>query len=304
MDHLAHIEALNHRYGISDAAQVVAGNGGLTKVQIRTAAVSGEIYLYGAHVTSWRPAGFEEVLFVSQRSHWQQGQPIRGGIPICFPWFRNKADQPSAPKHGFVRTAVWRLDSIRQQEDGSVTMVCVFESNDETKRLWPHEFCAAYRVTFGKTLRLELSVINTGTTSMRFEEALHTYFRIGHIGQIQIHGLDGTTYLDNMDGNRERVQSGDLVLTKQTDNAYLNTQSDVEVRDLLQKRILRTEKKNSETTVVWNPWAEGAASISDFGEEEWKSMVCAEASNVLRCPVLLGPGEEHGLRAIISAESL
>jgi glucose-6-phosphate 1-epimerase len=299
MDNLAHIAGLNKRFGIPETAQVVAGNGGLPKVQIATGAAAGEIYLYGAHVTSWRPAGTEEVIFLSERSHWEAGQPIRGGIPICFPWFRNKAEEPGAPKHGFVRIKEWRLDSIAAQDDGSVTVVCVTESDANTRHLWPHDFCAAYRVTFGKTLRLELTVINIGPVTVRFEEALHTYFHVGHVQQVRVRGLDQARYLDNVDGNREKVQAGDIAIAGQTDNAYLATQASPEVHDNSLRRILRTDKENSETTVVWNPWIEGATPLTDLGPDEWQHMICVEASNVLRCPVALEAGEEHTLKATL-----
>ena len=300
MDETQHIETLNSRYGIPGVAQVLAGKGGLPMVRVSTHAAKGAIYLYGAHVTSWQPRGAQEVLFVSEGSHWEPGQPIRGGIPICFPWFREKRDDPNAPKHGFVRIKEWRLDSIATQEDGSVTVVCVTESDESTRSLWAHEFCAAYRVTFGPKLRLELSVINSGTESLRFEEALHTYFAVGQAEQARVRGLDKAAYLDHANGDREKVQTGDLVFNGPTDNAYINSHESLELIDPHLNRVLRTEKKNSETTVVWNPGQKGAASLSDFRPDEWQRMVCVEASNVLGGAVLLNADEEHSLRATIS----
>ncbi|HKF50405.1 MAG TPA: D-hexose-6-phosphate mutarotase [Terracidiphilus sp.] len=303
MDAGAHIEGLNRHFGISGIAQVVAGNGGLPRIRIASEASIAEISLYGAQVLSWRPAGAGEVLFVSERSHWEEGKAIRGGIPICFPWFRDKADNPAAPKHGFVRTREWRLDSIRALEDGAVTLVCVTGSDEATRVWWPHEFLLVYRVTVGKTLRLELSVMNKGGTALRFEEALHTYFRVGGVQEARIRGLDGAIFLDNTDGNLQKVQRGDLSIEKQTDNAYIETHAPVDVIDATLKRRLRTEKQNSSTTVVWNPWRDGAAGLSDFGSDEWQQMTCVEASNVLSSSVSLAAGEEHTLRAVISVAS-
>ena len=119
---------------------MVAGNGGLTKVRITAPVAIGEIYLHGAQVMSWHPAGAEEVIFVSERSHWEDGRAIRGGIPVCFPWFRGKADDPKAPAHGVVRTRAWTLESIMAEDDGSVTVVCVTESDEGTRRWWPQDF--------------------------------------------------------------------------------------------------------------------------------------------------------------------
>ncbi|MFP5236555.1 MAG: D-hexose-6-phosphate mutarotase [Acidobacteriota bacterium] len=302
MDTLSHIDALNRRFGKKGLAEIVAGKGALPLLRINCQAGSAEIYLHGAHITSWRPAGAEEVLFLSRLSEWAPGKPIRGGIPICFPWFGEKADDPSAPKHGFARLRQWRLDSLTPLDDGGVTLVCVLESDDATRALWPHQFCTAYRITLGKTLRLELSVINTGTDPLRFEEALHTYFHVGEVKEISIPGLDLVRYLDKNDAYRQKQQDGDLRFDGPVDRVFLNTAGPVEVTDPVLHRRLRTEKLHSETTVVWNPWEQGAAGLSDFGDEEWHSMVCVEGSNVMHEALVLGPGEEHMLRVTLSVE--
>ena len=297
------IEELDRRFGIPGSAHAAAGNGGLPKVRITTPQAEGEMYLHGAHVTSWKPSGREEVLFVSKRSHWQDGDAIRGGIPICFPWFRAKADDPKAPAHGFVRTKPWQLDSVTQA--GRVVTVSMSTESDEgTKRWWPGGFSLVHHVTFGDELKLELAVTNTGTTSLRFEEALHTYHRVGHIKTVRLRGLDGATYLDNTDSNRQKTQLGDLVITKQTDNAYLNTQVALEVLDPELHRRIRIAKENSFTTVVWNPRSQGAKSLPDLGDDEWQQMLCAEASNVLGFAVDLAPGGRHRMSAAIRVEDL
>ena len=291
MADLSRADALNRQFGISGLAQVIPGMGGLPKLEVTTKAASAEIYLHGAHVSSWQPAGAEEVIFLSRRSHWEDGHAIRGGIPVCFPWFRAKADDPTAPAHGFVRTREWRLDSVIAKDDGSVIAVLSTESDTSTRRWWPHEFRLALRIRISTTLGLELTATNTGSGPFSFEEALHTYFRVGHAESVRVRGLNGVSYLDNVDQNREKTQFGDLVLNGTTDNAYLNTQSAAELVDPVLCRTLRTEKGNSRTTVVWNPWQQGAASLSDFGEDEWQQMTCVEASNILTSAIWLGPGK-------------
>jgi glucose-6-phosphate 1-epimerase len=295
MDATSQIDELNLRYGIPGIAQVVVGNGGLPKILIKTQAASAEIYLHGAQVTSWIPLGFDEVIFVSESSHWQSGRAIRGGIPICFPWFRAKSDDSKAPAHGVVRTKEWRLDSITADSQGTVAVVCSTGSDDDSRRFWPHEFDLVHRITVAKTLQLELIVTNRGTAPFPFEEALHTYFRVGQVQSVHVHGLDGVSYLDNTDANRERIQSGDVVLTKTTDNAYLNAWGAVKVVDPVLHRTLETAKRNSATTIVWNPWQQGAASLADLGNDEWSQMICLEASNILRSAVSLTPGAEHSM---------
>jgi glucose-6-phosphate 1-epimerase len=149
-------------------------------------------------------------------------------------------------------------------------------------------------------LELELTATNTGSTPFKFEEALHTYFRVGASQHVRVRGLDQVRYLDNTDQNREKVQSGDVTFSSATDNAYLDTNGALDLIDPTLSRIIRTEKRNSATTVVWNPWQQGAASLADLGSEEWQRMTCVEASNIRNSAVLLAPGEQHTMRATIS----
>ena len=157
------IAASHRRFEIPGTARIVQGNGGLPKVSITSPQAAGEIYLHGAHVTSWKPRGREEVFFLSSQSRWQDGSAIRGGVPICFPWFGGKADDPKAPAHGFVRTKAWQLESITQA-GGAVTVSMFAESSADTKRWWAADFRLVYRVTFDSELTLELEVTNTGGT--------------------------------------------------------------------------------------------------------------------------------------------
>ena len=296
-----HAEELNDRFGIQGKAAVVEGNGGLPKIKITTSASTAEIYLQGAQVTSWIPAGGEEVIFLSDRSYWQNGKAIRGGIPVCFPWFRAKSGDPKAPAHGFVRTREWNLEHIGNGQNGAVSVVCSTDSDAMTRRWWPYDFCLSHRITVSDALQLELTVTNTGGTAFRFEEALHTYFRIGDIKRVEVTGLAGLSYLDNTDGNREKPQTSDLILSGPTDNAYLNSEASIKIRDLGLARVLSTEKYHSATTVVWNPWQEGASALADLGEDQWQHMLCVEASNILGSAVQLEPGEEHTMRATLRA---
>ncbi|WP_263355356.1 D-hexose-6-phosphate mutarotase [Acidicapsa acidisoli] len=288
----------NDRFAIPAIAQIVPGNGGLPKVQITSSAASAEIYLHGAQLTSWQPAGSEEVIFLSQQSHWEEGRAIRGGIPICFPWFRAKSDDAKAPAHGFVRTKAWKLEALTQEQD-SVVITLATESDAESRKWWPFDFRLVHRITVGAELKLELIVSNTGSAPFHFEEALHTYNRVGDATNLRIAGLDGVAFLDNRDANKQKLQSGDVLLTQATDNAYLNTQSPVEIVDPVLKRRIRLEKQNSLTTVVWNPWQEDAAKLADLGDDEWRQMACVEASNILSGAVTLAPGKEHAMTAMI-----
>jgi len=288
----------DRRFEIPATASVVEGNGGLQKVRITSPEVVGEMYLHGAHITSWKPAGKEEVLFLSSQSRWEHGRAIRGGVPICFPWFGGKADDPKAPAHGFVRTKAWQLESIAQAGDG-VTVSMFTESDEDTKRWWPGEFGLGYRVTFASELRLELVVTNTGKTSLRFEEALHAYHRVGNILKTRVGGLSTVHYIDKTDSNRMKSQQGEIAIVSETDRVYLNTSDAIELEDPVLRRRTRVAKENSRTTVVWNPWVQKAHSLSDFADDEWMQMICIETSNVSDFAVDLAPGQQHKMKAVV-----
>jgi glucose-6-phosphate 1-epimerase len=288
----------SHRHlEIPGIAEIVEGNGGLPKVRITSPAAAGEIYLHGAHVTSWRPAGEEEVLFLSSKSRWEDGEAIRGGVPVCFPWFGPKEDDPKAPSHGLVRTKAWQLDSITQA--GKDVIVSLFtESSEATKKWWPGDFRLLLRATFGAYLNIELATTNTGAATIRFEEALHGYFRVGSVEKARIRVPDTSHYIDKTDSYREKPQSGDIVISSETDRVYLNTRAEVTLEDPVWKRRIHIAKENSVDTVVWSPWAEKAHALADL-QDEWTHMVCVEPSNVLRSAVELAPGQQHKLKAVI-----
>jgi glucose-6-phosphate 1-epimerase len=266
----------------------------LPKIQITTPASSGEIYLHGAHVTAWKPAGEEEVLFLSPHSLYEDGQAIRGGVPICFPWFGAKADDAKAPAHGFVRTRSWQLVSIGQSGEEIILSTV---SDDSTRAAWPHDFRLEYRVVFGTELLMELTMTNTGKAPLRFEEALHAYYSVGDVTKASISGLNGVKYLDKTDSMYEKTQTGDITITAETDRVYLHTAHALELYDPVLQRRIAVEKEESRNTVVWNPWVEKAQGLTDLGEDQWKSMLCIEAANVGDAAVELAPGEQHMMTA-------
>jgi glucose-6-phosphate 1-epimerase len=294
---------LNRQFEIPGIAKVAEGNGGLLKVSVTAPEAAGEMYLLGANVTSWKPSGAEEALFVSAKSRWEGGVAIRGGVPICFPWFGGKAGDAKAPAHGFARTKAWRLDSIARS--GGAVMVSMFtESDPGTKKWWDADFRLEYRVTFGRELQMELALKNSGAAPLRFEEALHAYYRVGDVEKARVRGLDGMRYTDKTDARRVKTQQGDVVITSETDREYLDTPHEVELEDPVLRRRIRIANENSRTTVVWNPWVQKAKAMSDFGDDEWKQMLCVENANVSEFAVDVAPGAEHKMKAMIRLEGL
>jgi glucose-6-phosphate 1-epimerase len=174
------------------------------------------------------------------------------------------------------------------------------ESDDATRHWWPHDFRLLHRISVSTQLKLELIATNTGSSALRFEEALHSYHSVANAEKIRVAGLDGVTFFDNTDANRESVQQGEIVITKPIDNAYLNTENTLELVDPILHRRVQIAKTNSLTTIVWNPWESGAKALADLGDDEWRQFACVEASNILNHAVSLAPGEKHAMAATIA----
>ncbi len=299
----APLSDLNRRFEIPGIAKIVDGRGGLPCIQVTAPRASGEIYLHGAHVTSWQPAGAEEVLYVSSKSKWHDGTAIRGGVPVCFPWFSTRAEDLHSPAHGLVRTKSWQLEGITHA-DHDVTVALSSSADEATQKTWFGDFHLLFCATFGEQLRLELIVTNHGTSSFRFEEALHSYFRVGNIAAAKLRGLNGATYIDKTDAQREKHPHGDIVLAAETDRIYRNTLATVEIEDPAARRRILVAKEDSRDTVVWNPWSEKAKGMSDLGADEWRQFVCVETCNIGDHAITLAPAQAYTITALISVSAL
>ncbi len=293
---------ISSQHTIPGVIEFKPGNGGLTKAMITTPLASAEIYLHGAHVTDYMPKGQAPVLFMSGKSRFENGKAIRGGVPVCFPWFGNLANQPQAPAHGFARTSEWSIEDTRQNSDSSTAITLAFEFDQSRSPWWPHAARAEYTVTVGKTLKLELQITNQGSEPFTFEEALHSYFHVGDVRQVSVTGLEKTHFLDKMQANRELTEGSDPIrIIHETDRIYLDTTSACEITDPKLKRKITNSKQGSSSTVLWNPWIAKARTMPDFGDDEWPDMLCIETCNVGPSAVSLQPGESHTMKAEIQS---
>jgi len=281
------------------------GRGGLKRLVIQSMQAEAEIYLHGAHVTRFQPNGQKPVLFMSAKSMFEPGKPIRGGVPICFPWFGARQDgQPGSP-HGFARLIEWELVSAEQASDGIVEARLRLVSSEATRVMWDGEFEAEYRVRIGSTLGLELYVKNTGDQPLRIEEALHTYLAVSDARQVSIEGLAGSTYLNTVAPPRTETQdAAPIRITAETDRIYFNTQVTCLAHDPGWQRRLVVEKTGSNATVVWNPWIAKAKAMPDFGDDEWPFMLCIETCNVRENAVTIAAGQSHIMGATIREEKI
>lgn len=283
---------------IADVVKTDEGRGNLPRISIASDLATAEIYLHGAHLTHFQPNGAKPVLFMSSESQFDATKPIRGGVPVIFPWFGPRAGAPESPMHGFARIRSWQLESCEVQSDGRVHVVLGLASDPSTLSLWPQAFGLRMSYWIGRSLEMELEVTNRADASWTFEEALHTYLRVGDVREARIDGLDEVEYIDKTDSlKRKRQPAGGIRITGETDRIYVETRGTCTVHDPILGRTLTVEKENSGSTVVWNPWIAKARAMADFGDEEWPGMVCIETVNVGAGAIRLDPGQSHRMRA-------
>lgn len=288
------------QFNIDGYTSLSIDQAGLFRVDVSNRHALAQVYLHGAHVTRFQPRGQQPVLWMSEQSLFAPGKPIRGGVPICWPWFGPHATDSSLPTHGFARSRLWTLDETAALHDGRTRVVLSLRSDEQTLKLWPHPFVLRYTVTVGATLELDLRVDNPGTVPFTCAEALHTYFTVGDVRQIRVAGLTGTTYVDKMRKGERFVEAGDVTVTGETDRVYLGTTATCTVDDPLLTRRLVIAKDGSQATVVWNPWIAKAKAMPDFGDDEWPGMLCVETVNALDHALTIPAGGSHHLVAHLS----
>lgn len=259
----------------------------------------GEVCAQGGHVVRWRVRG-EDVLFVSKKSRFEPGQPIRGGVPVVFPWFGDDPEGRGRVAHGFARRMPWRV--LSSTSDARATRVALELVDDAgTRELWPWRFALRLEAELGDELALALTVENRSETPFVCEAALHTYLAVGDVRRCTLHGLEGATYLDKLDGLRAKSAGpGPLAFTGEVDRTFLGTSAAASVEDPVLGRTLVVSKEGSRSTVVWNPWSAKAARLADMGDDEWSGMLCVESGNVGADAIQLAPGATHGMRVRIA----
>jgi len=290
------------RLEIPGRVEIVNGHGNLPLVKIHTPWSAAEIYLLGAHVAGFQKNGEPPLIFMSAKSYFAAGKPIRGGVPICFPWFGNRDGEPS---HGFVRLAEWQLVKTAAAPDGAVTVTLALPQlpgRDAWKNLRTE-----FVVTVGETLTMELIAANEACGEpLKIENCLHTYFQIGDIGAVTVNGLEPAVFDDfafGAGGKRAPAENAPLRITQETNRVYPDNSAAVEIRDEKLKRTIRVEKFNSQSTVVWNPWTTQKMP-DDFDQAEHRQMVCVESGNVKQNKLSLAPGKSSALKVVLSSGPL
>ncbi len=282
-----------------------AEESGLVKVVVRTPCAHATIFLQGAHVTEWIPTGFEPVLFLSQRSQLGPGLAIRGGVPLCFPWFAadSKTDRPGGkpgPHHGFARTELWELMEVSRCGD-DVQLVLNLQPTPVSRSLGFDDFALTLTINVGRQLHLEFMVENRADACMNFEDVFHSYFAVRDVTQIKLAGLEEAAFLDAADGGtRKEPTRAAMQLSGPTDRSYLEAPAAVTIVDEAMGRLIHVSKNKADCTLIFNPWK----GLADLGSEEWRGFVAVETGNVRASRVVLRPGRQHRMSQTISVEAL
>lgn len=286
------------------------GPGGLLFAQIENGLATATVCLQGAQLTHWQPRSqAEPVTFMSATAQYTEGKSIRGGVPICWPWFGAHATDKARASHGFARNVLWEARTPVRLENGATQLSLLLSDSEESRALWPHRFGLEYRATVGDVLDIELTTTNTGGEAFPLSEALHTYFQVGDIGSVQVLGLDGTEFIDTADGGQRKRQKGPVTFAAEVDRVYANTEATCMIIDPLLKRRIHISKRGSQSTVVWNPWEKKAAGLADLGAAPatrggWRQFVCVESANARDNTLTLAAGQSHCLAIQYRAEPI
>jgi glucose-6-phosphate 1-epimerase len=269
---------------------------GLDVIELATPGSTSTIALHGAQVLGFAPRGEPDWLWVSERAQFQAGRPLRGGIPICFPWFGPHPTEREFPQHGFARTRLWRLAGVEEMDGQRLRAELTLEPDREADLLFPHAFTARLTVTAGEGLELAFSVANAGGAPFSYEVALHTYFAVADVGAIAVDGLGATAYVDRVAaGARRRQDEAALRIAGEVDRVY-DTGGPVTLVDPVRPRSIALQTAGAASTVVWNPGAEKARAIADMSPDGYKGFVCVESGNIGERRITLLPNGRHETR--------
>ena len=286
-----------------DGVSLEPGPGGLDRLRLEASEGEAHVFLQGGHVSHFQPKGERPVLWLSSASRFERGHAIRGGVPVCFPWFGPKAGVPEAPMHGFARILPWHLVEVTREPSGRLEARLELPAESAARAGFRLDLGASLTLSVGRSLRLTLAVHNAGSAPARFEEALHSYFAVSDVTQVRVHGLEGASYLDKTEAMaRKPGASGPVAISAETDRVYLDTTATVTIEDPGWDRRVVIAKTSSATTVLWNPWVAKARAMPDFGDDEWPGMLCVETANVGEQAVTLAPGATHAMTATLGVE--
>ena len=299
-------QQLNTQFGIDGQLSFREDASGLVVAEISNPQATASLCLQGAHLMTWQPRSqVVPVVWLSRDAKLAAGKSIRGGVPVCWPWFGAHASESGFAAHGYARTVPWQVIKSGTEPNGVTRLVLRLVESEKTRAQWPLDARLELTVSIGKTLRMELTTENTGKSDFVISEALHAYFRIGDIGAVRVTGLSGCDYWDKVGGSTLKKQEGGIQFAGETDRVYINTASECVIEDNRLKRRIHIAKSGSFSTIVWTPWTAKAERMGDLGQPDgWREMLCVESANAIDNAVHVAAGARHTLTVEYSAESM
>lgn len=300
---MSEADVLNGAFAIQGRLSFAPLYGG-TVAQLTFGAARADIAIQGAQVLSYEAGELGEVLWLSPGAQLGSGKAVRGGIPICWPWFGPHPDGGQRPAHGFVRAKPWRVTGTRA--DGASTRITFALLPAElTHPDWPHTADLSLDVSLSDSLIVKLVTHNAGKTMMPLTQALHSYFRVSDIDAVRVSGLEGSPFIDQLDpGSGLHREDQRVHISREVDRIYQEQSGRVTLSDFPAARRVHVAKTGSNSTVLWNPWIDKSARLGDMGENGYRRMVCIETANAGGDVIRLDPGATHTLTARIWAERL
>ena len=292
------IEQLNANYGITNKVKFVEGEGGFPIIEIENEYAIAKISVYAGQVLSFKPVGqAEDVMFLSSKAYYQTGKAMKGGTPICWPWFGPDPEGKGRASHGIARNRLWQMRNVVSTQDGAVQVTMGLVDTPETRQIWDYSFDFSIVITVRDVLTIDLLTRNTGSEPFAITQALHTYFQIGDINQVTVSGLADKDYLDKVDGGQQKTQSGEVTFSGECDRIYLDVPAKLTISDRSWQRKIIVTATNSKTAIVWNPGAAISAKMADLGDQDYQHFVCVETANAADEVIEVAAGEQYQMTA-------
>lgn len=291
------IEQLKQQFGIADRLDFSIGPADSVMIDIDTPRAKARIAMQGAQVLAYQPAkAAQDLLYLSPLSRYGDRRAIRGGVPICWPWFGDDPSGTGRPAHGFARNRVWKLVTVRQKENDGIVLTMCLAKEEQDDTLWRCNYQLTMTIEISDQLTVSLTTENLDSECFVVSQALHTYFAVSDIQQTIVKELDGRRYLDKVENFCEKRQQGDVVFSGETDRIYLDSPDKLFIEDQGWSRRIAITTTGSRSTVVWNPW-EKVSALTDMHPDAYRYFVCVETANAASDSITLAPGQSHTLCA-------
>jgi glucose-6-phosphate 1-epimerase len=296
-------QQLNQQFAIDDQLNFELNEAGIVVATITNQFATVSLSTYGGHVLSYLPVGEpEDVFFISDQAVYGQGKAIRGGIPVCWPWFAEDMAEYGKKPHGFARNQQWNVIATKANQDGSTEISLALSHTEASLAVWPYEFSLVLEVVVGESLHMTLTTENLSQKPFTITQALHTYLNVSDIHDIEIVGLDNMQYLDKLTHFSEKSQQGDITVDGEIDRVYLDPPAIVTLSDTGFERDIVMTSSGNKTLVVWNPGPETVRQLSDIDAAAYKDFICIETANAVVDKVLIESGQQHSLTAVFQVK--